>query len=64
MKDPRFNYDHLPKGELKETSKLFNQLSIYIKKNLPEGEEKRIALERLFDSKNYAVVSFIVDEHK
>lgn len=50
-----FNYKHLPKGPLQETSKVFNSTANIIIETISPGHEQSIALRKLLESKDAAV---------
>lgn len=52
----RFQYGHLPQ-HLQEVSAPFFGLAQDLLYRLPDGPDKELALRRLFESKNYAVMS-------
>jgi hypothetical protein len=49
-----FEYDHLPE-HLRDVSRRFQLLAIWIDNNLPDGPERTVALRKLLESKDCAV---------
>lgn len=58
-----FQYDHLPAGPLRDTSKLFSDLADVLVANLPKQLETTVALRKLLEAKDAAVRS-AMDLHK
>lgn len=55
-----FRYEHLPDGEVKETSKIFASTAAKIVETLPESAECTLSLRALWEAKNLAVYAKIV----
>lgn len=49
-----FKYKHLPEN-LQEVSKAFHTLALEVKLNVPDNEEKLMALRKLLEAKDCAV---------
>lgn len=58
-----FQYEHLPEGPLRQTSKMFSDLADILDANLPSGAETATALRKLLEAKDAAVRSAL-DLHK
>ena len=50
-----FTYEHLQRGELRETSRSAAQLAVEWDRTLPPGPEKSTALRKLLEAKDAAV---------
>lgn len=52
-----FQYDHLPEGPLRQTSKMFSELAHALEANLPHAHALEVSLDRLLEAKDAAVRS-------
>lgn len=50
-----FEFDHLPDGLLRQTSKTFNVLAYLLVDELPRNPERTVALRKLLEAKDAAV---------
>lgn len=55
-----FNFEHLPQ-HLAVVSERYYELALWINKNLPDCEEKNVALRKLLESKDCAVRSKVYE---
>jgi ferritin-like protein len=54
-----FAYDHLPE-HLQQVSKPFHDLAQTIYRNLPQGDERDVALRKLLEAKDCAVRAVVL----
>lgn len=54
-----FQYEHLPEGEMQETSMLFAGLAMMLEERLPKNPETSTAFRKLLEAKDCAVRSLI-----
>lgn len=50
-----FEYSHLPNQQMKEMSRQFSLLAMYVENNVKDGPEKSTALRKLLEGKDAAV---------
>lgn len=50
-----FEFSHLPRGILRDTSEEFRVLAIKVDNSLPDGPEKSTSLRKLLEAKDAAV---------
>lgn len=50
-----FDWEHLPKGELREVSSHFKELALTVCSLVKAGPERTVALRKLLESKDAAV---------
>lgn len=56
-----FKYDHLPEGDLKETSKKVAELAAYMEYQIPDGPEKSAGMRKLLEAKDCLVRACLKD---
>ena len=52
---PFFEFNHLPEGEMRDTSERFHTLAHDLDSTLPDGAEKATALRKVLEGKDAAV---------
>jgi ferritin-like protein len=56
-----FSFDHLPKGDLRDTSREFYFLATKMDMKLPDNPEKEMMLRKLLEAKDCAVRAWLYE---
>lgn len=56
-----FEYDHLPEGLIRDTSKTCHSLAYFMAKTLPSSNELTVGLRKLLEAKDAFVRSAVLD---
>lgn len=54
-----FSFGHLPEGPIRDMSERFYKLAMQLSSELPDTPSRAAALRRLWDAKNWAVLSTV-----
>lgn len=57
-----FDYDHLPEGKIRDTSKAFAAMANYLATDLPSSADVTYGLRKLWEAKNAFVYAAAAEE--